>query len=110
MQGFFISLASYPLPKEIQNIESCLYKAITNAIGNAASRKKKYRNCIQEYAERPNHPPRNQKTPEEALSEVEETNRLFEFVEKHLPHTEAQAVALQYREGRNAKEIAKTMT
>ena len=108
-QDFFLSLVSNPLPRDIQNIESYLYRAITNDIVDATRLTKKYQNCLYEYAERYNHP-RSQKTPEKVVLEVEEANRIFELVEKQLPLTEAQAVCFQYREGLSAKKIAEKMS
>lgn len=108
-QNFFLSLVSNPLPGDIQNIEAYLYKAITNDIADATRLTKKYQNCLYEYAECYNHP-RSQKTPEKVVLEVEEANRVFEIVEKQLPHTEAQAVRFQYRDGLDAKEMAEKMS
>jgi len=107
-QDFFLSLISNPLPRDIQNIESYLYKAITNDIIDAAHRKEKYRNCIHDYAERSDRP-RRQQTPPETILEKEEASRVFELIEKRLPRTEAQAVCLQYRDSHSAKEIAEQM-
>lgn len=108
-QDFFLSLVSNPLSRDIQNIESYLYRAITNDIADTTRLTKKYQNCLYEYAERYNHP-RSQKTPEKVIQEVEEKNRVFELVEKQLPRTEAQAVRFQYRDGLDAKEIAEKMS
>jgi len=109
-QDFFLSLVSNPLPGDIKNIEAYLYRAITNDIANSIHLKRKYQNCLYEYAERYNHP-RRQKTPEKVVMEVEEeANKVFELVEKHLPHTESQAVRFQYRDGLDAKETAAKMS
>ncbi len=107
-QEFFLSLISSPLPRDIQNIQSYLYKAITNDIIDAAHRKEKYRNCIHDYAQRSDHP-RSPPTPPEAIMEKEEASRVFELIEKRLPRTEAQAVCLQYRDSHSAKEMAEQM-
>jgi RNA polymerase sigma factor (sigma-70 family) len=107
-QDFFLSLISNPLPRDIQNIKSYLYKAITNDIIDAIHRREKYRNCIQEYAQHSSRP-RRQTTPLEAVSEKEQASRVFELVKKRLPPTEAQAVYLQYRDSHNAREIAEKM-
>ena len=107
-QDFFLSLVSNPLPKDIENIESYLYKAITNDTIDAIHRKENYRNFIHQYHAYSN-PPRSEKTPEEAVLEMEETNRVLDLIEKKLPRTEAQAVYLQYQDDHNAKEIAKKM-
>jgi RNA polymerase sigma factor (sigma-70 family) len=107
-QDFFLSFISRPLPEDIQNIESYLYKAITCDIIDAIRRKENYRNSIQEYGKRSNHL-RCRKTPEETVLKMEETSRILEIIEKRLPLTEAKAVYLQYRDSYNAKEIAEKM-
>ena len=107
-QDFFLSFVSRPLPGDIRNIESYLYRAITNDIIDTIHRKQNYRNSIHEYGERFNRT-RSQKTPEEVVLKMEEASRILEIIEKCLPRTEAQAVYLQYRDSRNAKEIAEKM-
>ena len=107
-QDLFLSFISNPLPRDIQNIKSYLYKAITNDIIDAIHRREKYRNCIHEYAQRSRRP-RCLTTPLEALLEKEQASRVFELVEKRLARSEGQAVYLQYRDGHNTKEIAEKM-
>jgi RNA polymerase sigma factor (sigma-70 family) len=107
-QDFFLSFVFRPLPGDIQDIESYLYKAITCDIIDAIRRIENYRNSIHEYGKRSNCL-RCQKTPEEAVLKMEETSRILDLIDKRLPRTEAQAVYLQYRDSHNAKEIAERM-
>jgi len=107
-QDFFLFLIRNPLPRDIQDIESHLYRAITNDITDAVRRKEQYRDCLREYVERA-YRPGSQKTPVEAVLEMDELSGVFELIEKNLPRTEAQAVSLKYRDGHDAKEIAKDM-
>lgn len=107
-QDFFLSLVSYPLPRDMRNVRAYLYKAITNDIVDATRRTAKYRACVHKYAELCNRPVA-QKTPEEVLLEIEETSRLFELIEKQLPRAEAEAVSLQYRDSYSVKEVAEAM-
>jgi RNA polymerase sigma factor (sigma-70 family) len=107
-QDFFLSFVSHPLPRDIQNIESYLYKAITNDIIDAVHRNEHYRNYIREYGERSDHA-RSEQTPAEAALRMEETGRVLDLIEKRLPYTEAQAVCLQYRDSHSAKDIAEQM-
>lgn len=109
LQDLFLSIASNHLPKEIQNIESYLRKAITNDIIKAIHQKERYCNCIHEYAECYNHP-RSEKRPETTVIEMEEVNRIFELLETQLPPTEAQAVCSRYRDGLSNKKIAEKMS
>jgi RNA polymerase sigma factor (sigma-70 family) len=107
-QDFFLSFISHPLPGNIRNIESYLYKAITNDIIDTIHRKENYRNYMYEYGERSNRA-RSQKTPEETVMKMEEIGKILKIIEQRLPRTEAQAVSLQYQYSRNAKEIADKM-
>ena len=91
-QDFFLSLISSPLPADVRNVESYLYKAIVNDIVDAAQRKRKYRNCMRSYAERSSLP-RSQQTPAETVLEKDEANRVFDLIERWLPRAEAQAAA-----------------
>ena len=109
LQDFFVSIASNPLPREVQNIESYLHKAITNDIIKAIHQKEKYRSYIHEYAECYNHPS-SEKRPETAALEAEEANRIFELIVKQLPPMEAQAVCSRYRDGLSNKKIAEKMS
>ena len=107
-QDFFLSFITHPLPGDIQNIKSYLYKVITYGIIDAIHQKENYRRYIHEYGE---HSKRMQcqKTPEEIVLKMDETNRILELIKKRLPRTEAQAVYLQYRDSHKAKEIAEKM-
>jgi RNA polymerase sigma factor (sigma-70 family) len=105
----FISFTCYPLSQEIQDVEAYLYKVIINTIIRVTRREVKYRNCMHEYAKCSNHTENEQKVAEETFLQADELYRMFELIEKHLPRTEAQAVLLQYQEGRSAKEIAEIM-
>ena len=107
-QDFFLSLVCHPLPGDIRNIESYLYRVLTNHVIDAVHRKEAYRGCLREYAERA-YRPASQKTPEEAVMETEELSALFELIEERLPRAEAQAACLQYRDSLSAKEIAERM-
>lgn len=107
-QNFFLFLIRNPLPRDVQDIESYLYRAITNDITDAVRQKEQYQDRLREYVKRA-YRPSNQKTPVEAVLEMDELHGLFELIEKNLPCTEAQAVFLKYRDGHDAKEIAKNM-
>lgn len=107
-QDFFLFLIRNPLPPDIQDIESYLYRAITNDITDALRRKEQYKDRLRECVKRV-YRPSSQKTPVEAVLEMDELRGLFELIEKNLPRTEAQAVFLKYRDGHDAKGIAKNM-
>jgi RNA polymerase sigma factor (sigma-70 family) len=107
-QDFFLYLVVRPLPTGVRNIKSYLYKAITNDIIDATRRVEKYQNRILKYTKRTNHSI-NIQNPEDILTEAEETDKMFELIEKRLRHSQAQAITLRYRNNYNIKEVAKQM-
>ena len=107
-QDFFLSLVSRPIPQNIQNIKSYLYKAITNDIVDAIRRAEKYQARIRKYADCLNFSV-NKSTPKNALIEEEEIDRMFKFIEGCLPRSEAQAITLCYKHNHNIKDIAREM-
>jgi RNA polymerase sigma factor (sigma-70 family) len=107
-QDFFLSLVSKPIPANIQNIKGYLYKAITNDIIDAFRRVEKYKTQIGKYAECFNYSVNNN-SPENAFTDVEQTDKMFGLIEGWLRHSEAQAITLRYRNSYNIKEIAEKM-
>ena len=107
-QDFFLFLIRNPLPTDIQDIESYLYRAITNDIADAHRRKEQYQDRLREYVKLA-YRSDSQKAPVETVIEIDELCGLFELIEKNLPRTEAQAVFLKYRDGHDTKGIAKNM-
>jgi len=107
-QDFFLSLVANPLPADVINIRSFLYRAVTNDIINAAQRVENYQNKMLKYSKRFNYPI-NKKTPEDVFIESEETNRMFELIEMRLRRSEAQAITFRYRKNYSIKEVAMRM-
>ena len=107
-QDFYLSLVSKPIPAEIQNIRSYLYKAITHDILDAARRINKYRTRINKYAKIYKYSI-NKIAPEDALIETEETDKMFEAIKGWLRRTESQAIILRYKESFDVKEVSKKM-
>lgn len=107
-QDFFLSLVSKPLPPGIQNIKSYLYRAISNDVVDAARRVEKYQTRMHKYAECLNYSI-NKSSPENALIQIEQTNKMFKLIEGWLPRSEAQAITFRYRDSCDIKDIAKKM-
>lgn len=108
-QDFFLSLVSRPIPQNIRNIKSYLYKAISNDIVDATRRAEKYQARIRKYADCLNYSV-NKSTPKNALiEEEEEINKMFKFIEGCLPPSEAQVITLRYKYNNNIKDIARKM-
>ena len=107
-QDFFLSLIYRPLPKGLQNIRSYLYRAITNDVIDFARKVERSQAIMHRYAKNFKYSI-NKSSPENALIEIEETKKMFELIEGRLPHSQAQAVTLRYRNDYNIKGVAKKM-
>lgn len=107
-QDFFLSLASKPLPADIKNIKSYLYRAITHDVVDATRRLEKYQAIIHKYADNSDFSI-NKNCPENALITIEEINKMFKLIEGLLPPSEAQAIILRYGHNYDIKEVAKKM-
>lgn len=107
-QDFFLSLVSRPPPPNIQNMKGYLYRAIINDIADSARRVERYQTRLRRYAERLKYF-RTEDIPENALIEAEEMGKMFKLIERRLPHIEARAIILRYRNHYNIKEVAKKM-
>lgn len=107
-QDFFLSLVSRPVPTNIQNIKSYLYKAITNDFIDCTRRIDKYQSRMHRYAERLVYSP-TEESPENALIRKEETDKIVGLIERRLRPSEAQAVILRYRNDYKIRKIAVEM-
>ncbi|MHC4147940.1 MAG: RNA polymerase sigma factor [Planctomycetota bacterium] len=107
-QDLFLSLVSKPVPDEIRNIKSYLYKAIINDIIDASRRVQKYQSRVQKYAHALNYTI-NKNRPQNAFIETEEAKKMFKLIEGLLPPSEARAIALRYKDNCDIKEVAKKM-
>lgn len=107
-QAFFLSLVSRPPSPDIQNIKGYLYRAIINDIADSARRVEKYQARIRRYAECLKYF-RTEDSPENALIEAEEMDKIFKLIERRLQRNEAQAIILRYRDHYKIKEVAVKM-
>ena len=108
-QDFFLSLVRKPIPQDVKNIKGYLYRAITNDIIDATRRVERYCNLVHKYSEYLEHPINN-KTPENAFIDVEETNKMFRLIKGRLTNSQYQAMALRYRTDHSIKEVAEKMS
>ena len=107
-QDFFLSLVCKPVPQNVKNIKGYLYRAITNDIIDSARRVERYMNHMHKYSKYLNSPI-NERTPEDAFINVEETNKMFELIKGRLRNNEFQAITLRYKSYHSVKIVAKIM-
>jgi len=107
-QDYFLSLVAKPIPKNVQNIKSYIYRAIANDTFDAVRRVERYHGRIQRYAEKKENSI-NIERPENALIEKEETEKLFGMIERLLPVSESKAIALKFRNDHSVGQVARKM-
>ncbi len=107
-QEFFLSLVSKPVPPNIHNIKSYLYRAVSNDVIDHIRGTERYRELINKYNENLEQSI-NKDAPENAIIEKEQLGRMLELVKGRLTPTEAQAITLRYGVNCDIKEIAEKM-
>ncbi len=106
-QDLFLSLVAKPIPVEVQNVKGFLYKLLCDTVKDAYRRINRYQSRIHRYAKRNLRVAENR--PETELLSVEETEKMFDLIERQLPTQEALAVILRYRDDYNTGEVAEMM-
>jgi RNA polymerase sigma-70 factor (ECF subfamily) len=106
-QDLFLHLISKPLPAEVQNVKAFLYKVIRDMVADAFRRIDRYQARIRRYSKRERRTVED--CPDDVVIQLEETNKLFEMIERHLPPNEAMAVTLRYRDSYDIREVADRM-
>ncbi|MGD8786184.1 MAG: sigma-70 family RNA polymerase sigma factor [Phycisphaerales bacterium] len=108
-QDFFISLVNKPLPADVRNIKSYLYKAISNDVVDAARRTEKYQVQIHKYHKHQNYSVNKTSFGNAILGEEEELDKMFSLIKGRLRDSESQAIALRYKGHYSIKEVADKM-
>lgn len=106
-QDLFISIVAKPIPKEVRNIKAFLYKLISDTVKDSFRRTNRYKTRIRRYAGRHLHIAENH--PASGLIDMEETIKMFDLIERHLPTKEALAVTLRFRDNCDTGEVADKM-
>ena len=107
-QDFFLSLVSKPIPDNVKNIKSYLYKAICNDIVDTQRQVERYKTQIKKYRERGNFSINNSE-PENAIIKDEQLNKMFNLIKGQLTSSQSQAIALRYGTNHTIQEIADEM-
>ena len=107
-QDFFLSLTSRPLPADVRDIRSFIYKAITNDIADRARSIERYHNLKDKYANIHKESVNNQVVLD-ALIEKEQAEKMMELIGKRVTKREARAINLRYKDNLCVGEIAGNM-
>ncbi len=107
-QDFFLSLVAKPVPRNVKNIKSYLYRAISNDIVDTQRQEDRHKEKIKKYKERCNFSI-NKSEPENALIKDEQLNKMFELIKGRLTSSQSQAINLRYVTNHTIKEVAEKM-
>ncbi len=107
-QDFFLKLITHPIPENIKNIRSYLYRSIINDIIDASRRTKRYQLKLKNYTDVIKSNDDRRKTNVTEL-EREDLEMTFQALTKQLSKSEAQAITLRYMNNYNTQETAEKM-
>jgi RNA polymerase sigma factor (sigma-70 family) len=107
-QNFFLSLVHKPVPKDIRDIKSYLYKAIINDTVDAARKVERYQALVHRYSEQLNFCAYII-SPENALTIKEETDKVMGLISRQLRRSEFRAITLRYGSCTDISEVAEKM-
>jgi RNA polymerase sigma factor (sigma-70 family) len=105
---FFLSLASRPVPAEVQDIKGYIYRAIINDITDHIRHLGRYQAMTKRCADYSKLIVNN-RPPENALMEKEQADRMVELIRKRVTKNEFKAIASRYRDDLSIKEAADRM-
>jgi len=107
--NFFLSLVSRPVPAEVQDIKGYIYKAIINDVTDHIRHLGRYQSLTHRCANYKKLTVNN-RVPEDALMEKEQTDRMIELIRKRVTKNEFKAITSRYSEGLSIKEVADRMS
>ena len=106
--NFFLSLVSRPVPAEVQDIKGYIYMAIINDITDHIRHLGRYQAMTHRRADY-NKIIVNNRLPEDALMEKEQSDKMIELIKKRVTRNEFKAIASRYRDDLSIKEAADRM-
>ena len=107
-QDFYLSLVAKPVPKNVRNIKSFLYKSIINHLSSSYLRMRAYEKKIQNFRKNSNFIV-NKFDPTSALLIREDTNKILELIKNNTSNKKYTAILLRYKEGYTIEEVADKM-
>jgi RNA polymerase sigma factor (sigma-70 family) len=107
-QDFFLSLATRPIPPDVRNIRSFIYKALINDITDRHRSFERRNNLTYNYANFYSKAINNCSV-EDAIIEKEQTEKMIELLRKRATKNEAKAIALRYCDNLCVGDVADRM-
>jgi len=90
-QDFFISLVRNPVPQDLEDIKSYLYRAVTHDVIDSSRQLKNHQDSVQKYAELRMYSV-SQEDPQNMAISAEETEKMFQMIEDRLSERESEVV------------------
>jgi RNA polymerase sigma factor (sigma-70 family) len=109
-QDIFLFLVSKPLPEDIRNVPSFLYRVITARIVDKFRHETRVKNLVSRYSQ--DKEQTAEKTDKESSARLmmeEKTEKMFELVQKNLSRNEALAITLKYKHNLDISQAADKM-
>jgi RNA polymerase sigma factor (sigma-70 family) len=107
-QDFFLSLVSRPIPPDVRNLKSYIYKALINDISDRIRHIERYQTLTHKYAEH-NGETINKGVVEDAFIEKEQMEKMIELIGKRTTKREIKAIAFRYCDNLGVQEVAERM-
>lgn len=107
-QGFFLVLVHKPVPPEVRNIKSFLYRAVVNYVLDSVRQQARHGHNMKKYSEE-TRISINNRAARNAFLTADEKDTVIAYMVRHLQVREAQAFVLKYRDNCSLAEIANTM-
>ena len=107
-QEFFVSIVHKPIPTDIQDIRAYLYRAVTNDVIDVSRQIKNHQDRIQKYAECRKYFVISE-DPQDTAIQVENTKKMLQLIESHLPKREAEVVVQRFGHGFSTTDTAEKM-
>ena len=108
-QEFFLELIYRPVPAEVRNVKSYLYRAIVHLVLDSVRARHTYRRAVQKYGKETRISINNPRAADALIADTEEKNATIAYLARHLQEREAQAFVLRYRDHFSIGEIAVRM-
>jgi len=107
-QDFFVSLVRKPIPSHIEDVRGYLYKAVTNDVIDVSRRTRNRQSNAQKYAYIHKHDI-SQRNPQDIVIHAEETERMLQLIENHLPKREATVLLRRCSDGFSTADTAEKL-
>jgi RNA polymerase sigma factor (sigma-70 family) len=107
-QDLFLSLVYKPMPPNVRNKKSFLYRAIINDITDFHRRSERYSINIQKYNEKMKTTIKKCPSKNAYINE-EQFIRMLKLIKAQLPGSSSEALILRYRDNMSIQEVAKKM-